>query len=287
MTPIAPGPPRSSVALMAPRRGREGVGPAGPRRAASPARTSGSPRRSSLLTASKPKRPLSQSQPQLTGSTSTPTVAQHLVAATTATDDAAADRARRCRWTRPGLEVPRAGLEAVGLRGERADRADLHGVAAEVRRERLVGEGVDLGVVAAVEEVDQRVAGHLLGEPGAAVAEDAALAVEVDEVADRDRLLVVPLLLDEAALARAVGHGLVLQRALAALVAHRAVERVVDQQELEDAVLGLLGDRRTRCRPSCPGVHSSMQLGCSAGPRPVSTSTRHMRHMPTGFIRGW
>ena len=37
-----------------------------------------------------------------------------------------------------------------------------------------------------------------------------------------------------------VGQGLVLQGALAALVAHRAVERVVDQQELEDAVLGLL-----------------------------------------------
>ena len=42
------------------------------------------------------------------------------------------------------------------------------------------------------------------------------------------------------ALARAVGQGLVLQGALAPLVAHRAVERVVDQQELEDAVLGLL-----------------------------------------------
>jgi hypothetical protein len=36
-----------------------------------------------------------------------------------------------------------------------------------------------------------------------------------------------------------------------------------------------------------PGVASSMQLGCSAGPRPVSISTMHMRHMPTGFMRGW
>ena len=41
-------------------------------------------------------------------------------------------------------------------------------------------------------------------------------------------------------LARAVGQRLVLQRALAALVADRAVERVVGQQELEHAVLGLL-----------------------------------------------
>ncbi len=36
-----------------------------------------------------------------------------------------------------------------------------------------------------------------------------------------------------------------------------------------------------------PGVTGSMQLGCSAGPRPASTSTRHMRHMPTGSMRGW
>jgi len=35
-------------------------------------RTSGSPRRSGWLTTEKSKRPLSQSQPQLTGSTSTP-----------------------------------------------------------------------------------------------------------------------------------------------------------------------------------------------------------------------
>ena len=36
-----------------------------------------------------------------------------------------------------------------------------------------------------------------------------------------------------------------------------------------------------------PGVHSIMQLGSSAGPRPVSISTMHMRHMPTGSRRGW
>ena len=48
----------------------------------------------------------------------------------------------------------------------------------------------------------------------------------------------------EAGLAAAVGHRLVLQRALAALVADRAVERVVDQQELHDALLRLVGDRR-------------------------------------------
>ena len=36
-------------------------------------------------------------------------------------------------------------------------------------------------------------------------------------------------------------HGLVLQGALAALVADRAIKRVVDQQEFQDAALGLIG----------------------------------------------
>ena len=178
-------------------------------------------------------------------------------------------------------------MKRYGAGGERTDRADLHGVAAEVRREGLVGEGVDLGLVAPADELDQRVARHLVGEAGAAVALDAALAVEEHEVAERDRLLEVPLLLDEAGLARAEGQRLVLQRALAALVAHRAVERVVDEQELEDAVLRLLhllgggDDLHARRRPG------SCRPGCSAKPAALSTSTRHMRHMPTGFIRGW
>ena len=139
------------------------------------------------------------------------------------------------------FEIPRTGLESIRLGGERTDRADLHRIAREVRGERLIRERVDLGAVAPVHEVDQRVAGDIVGKASAAITENAALAVEIDGVADRDRLLVVPLLLDEAGLARAEGHGLILQRAFATLVAHRAVERVVDEQELEHPILGLLG----------------------------------------------
>ena len=35
------------------------------------------------------------------------------------------------------------------------------------------------------------------------------------------------------------------------------------------------------------GTTVTMHDGCSTGPRPVSMSTRHIRHMPTGFIRSW
>ena len=103
-----------------------------------------------------------------------------------------------------------------------------------------MGKVGHLDAVAPAGEVDLGLAGHVGGEAGAAGALNAALAVEQDQVRNGDGLLEVALLFDEAALARAVGQRLVLQRALAALVADRAVERVVGQQELEHAVLGLL-----------------------------------------------
>ena len=87
------------------------------------------------------------------------------------------------------------------------------------------------------------VAGDLVGEPGAAGALDAALAVQQHLARQRDRLGEGALRLDEPRLAPAVGHRLVLQRALAALVADRAVQRVVDEQQLHHAVLRLVGDR--------------------------------------------
>ena len=136
-------------------------------------------------------------------------------------------------------QIPRAGLEAVRGRRQRTDRAQLHDVAAEIRGKRLAGEGVDLGRRATVHEVDERIANHLVGEPGAAIAQDATLTVEVHRLGDGDRLAVVALFLHEPAFARTVGHRGVLKRALAALVAHRAIERVVDEQELEHPVLGL------------------------------------------------
>lgn len=128
-------------------------------------------------------------------------------------------------------EVERAGAEAVGRAGERADRADLDGVAGEVRLERLLLVDADLLERAALDEGDERVTGDLVGEAGAAGAEHAALAVEEDLARDVDRLGVGPLDVLEAAHRAAAAHRLVLQGALAALVADRAVERVVDEEQ--------------------------------------------------------
>src|SRR3712207_1156053 len=98
-------------------------------------------------------------------------------------------------------------------------------------------EGADEGVRAALLEDQLVVLGDLLREAHAAVAEDAALAVDRDDGRELERLLEVALGLDEARGAGAPAVGDVLERALAALVADGAVERVVDQQELDDRAL--------------------------------------------------
>ena len=155
-----------------------------------------------------------------------------------------ADRAR-------ALDVPRARAEAVRARGQRADRAELDDVAAERRDVRVAVERADERVRAALVQDQLVVLGDLLREAHAAVAEDAALAVDRDQRRELERLLEVALGLDEARRAGAPAVGDVLQRALAALVADRAVERVVDQQELDHRALRVVHALRSACGRPC------------------------------------
>ena len=67
-----------------------------------------------------------------------------------------------------------------------------------------------------------------------------AVLIERAEILLFDRALVLGV----ARAAGAIGHGLVLQVALAALVADGAVERVIDEQELHHAFARLLDRRR-------------------------------------------
>ncbi len=145
-------------------------------------------------------------------------------------------------WISHGRASKRYCVEVRAPTGQQLDH-----VAGEGRAVRLVLEGRDHRVGAAVARDQLPVLGDLLGEARAAVAEDAALAVERDRRRDRDRLLERALREGHPRVAGPEAERQVLQRALAALVADRAVERMVDEDELERRVLRLarqLGGRR-------------------------------------------
>ena len=149
--------------------------------------------------------------------------------------------AHRIGESRVGLgQIPRASFKPIRRGGEGADRANLHCVATEIRTERRIGEGVDLGGAASIHEVDERVACHFRGEAGAAVTEDAALPIQMHLRADRDGLGEMAFRFHEAALAGAESHRLILKRALPALVADRTIQRMIHQQKFQHAFLSFL-----------------------------------------------
>ena len=164
-----------------------------------------------------------------------------------------------------GLQEPDPHLEAEVVAEQRAHRADVGQVAGVVVGDRPVLEGRDLGVVAAVHELEEVRAGDLVLEADAARAQHAPLGVEHDR-AQVHHLALVDLVLDlDLGVVEAVPHVLVLQVALAGLVADRAVDGVVDQQELERRPVGLgrlLGVRVDHhAVPSTCGVAGDLELG--------------------------
>ena len=156
--------------------------------------------------------------------------------------------------------VPRPRLEPVVARRDRADRAHVHQVARDQRVDALFLERRDLAAVAAVDDVDLRVAVHVAHEPDAPRAENAAVAVEHERRAEIDVGLHAFAVEHAArkfhpALVGAERVGKILERTLAALVAHRAVERVIDQEELEHAGARLDDLGRPRAHHHALGAH--------------------------------
>ena len=127
-------------------------------------------------------------------------------------------------------------------------RFDYHWVEGETRLRRpLVRRGASLEPTS-WHDADLRVPPNLAHEPHAPCAEDAAVAIEHQrrpEVHVRFDALPVEHATRKVhpAVCRTEGVGEILERTLAALVAHRAVERVIDQEEFEDAGTRLGGFR--------------------------------------------
>ncbi len=82
-----------------------------------------------------------------------------------------------------------------------------------------------------------------------------------------------------------VAEGEVLQVALAAAVADRAVEGMVEQQELEHPLAKLCDPGEVWVRTTMPSPAMVAHAGCGFGT--FSMLTRHIRQTATGSILGW
>ncbi len=135
-------------------------------------------------------------------------------------------------------QLPRAGAELEHLVGQRADRADVDDVARQLGGQRLAVEGADLQVLTAVHATQFVGTGNVGGEADAAGALDATGHLGGHQ---RPHVLVRhhALALVETADRTAIAQRYVLQFALAALIADRAVQRMVDEQELHHRALEL------------------------------------------------
>jgi len=156
--------------------------------------------------------------------------------------DVAAGRAAVAH-ARRSLELPRPHREPEVLRGQRTNRADIDGVD-RVRVVELLARrrGQDL-VVTAMRELELVLARDHVARADAARAQDAALLIEHDVRSEIDDLVLVDLVGVDARIGVVVIEVQLLQRALAGLVADRAIDRMVDERELE---LLLARERRRR-----------------------------------------
>ena len=132
--------------------------------------------------------------------------------------------------------LPGARVHARGPGIEGADRAQVDDAAGQLRVQGLLHVGADLHELAPAEGAEFHVAGDLLREAHAARAVDAAGHVGRHQ-RSQVRVRYDPPRFGGARLGMAVLERRVLQLALPSLVADRAVERVVEQQELHGGAL--------------------------------------------------
>src|SRR6267143_2896471 len=137
------------------------------------------------------------------------------------------------------LHLPRARLVTIGAAGQGAHRADVDAHPALFALEVILPVRNNYRICAALAHAQGFDVHPLVAHAHAAETENAARRVVIDQLRP---LFLWPVFffLDEAALVGAVAEDHVLQFALAALVAHWAIERVVGEQKFEHGLARLL-----------------------------------------------
>ena len=169
-----------------------------------------------------------------------------------------------------GDQFPSTGTETERLVGQRTDRADIDHVARQLAHQRLADVGADLQALAALHAAKFVGAGHFGHDPDAARAMDAAGHLGFNQ---RAEILVShhALAFDETTDGAAKSERQILQLALATLVAHRAIQRMVDEQELHRIAL-----RRQRALRLREHFHAIGNRGRTRGLR--------LRHRPSAHL---
>ena len=134
-------------------------------------------------------------------------------------------------------QLPGTGAVTKRLAGQRADRADVNHVARQLGVNRHADKGFNFGILAAVRHAQLHHAGDFLTKAHTTCAVDAAAHLlhgdqRPDILVEHDTFFFFV-----TRCAGAVAHSQILQLALAALVADRAIQRMVDQQKLHHALL--------------------------------------------------
>ena len=138
-------------------------------------------------------------------------------------------------------QFPRTGIVTERFAGERADGAQINHVARQFGFHRFADKRHDFGKLAAVGHGDFLHTGDFFGKTHAAGAVDAAAHFRGGNQRPHIFADYRTFLFGVAAGRIAIAHGQILQLAFAALVANRAVERVVDEQKLHHPGLRLFG----------------------------------------------
>jgi len=138
----------------------------------------------------------------------------------------------------PGLEEPDARLEAKVLTRQRADRADVLGHQRVLVVELAARGQNDFVLVATLAHVENVVFGNLVANSNAACAHDAALGVVDDRRAEANAFRLVDRLGELALRGTLMLVVVVLELALAGLIADRAIDRMIEEQELLHRRLG-------------------------------------------------
>ena len=142
-------------------------------------------------------------------------------------------------------QFPRTGGKGIRFRNQCTHGTKINNIALHVGIERFAKVARDLSIFTTTGLAHFVNTGHLSGEAYTAGAGNAPRHVGFDQ-RPQIQILGCSLGLAETRKIDAISHGLILQITLTALIADRAIKRMVDQQELHHTLTGFLNHRGIR-----------------------------------------